>query len=284
MPRIVRFELPGQKSSWGVQTESGIKDLGNSLALGAKSLVEAISRWDELSKPIAELSRQLPAVDGRAKLLCPVESGGKIICIGLNYRDHAIESGQPIPPEPVVFCKFSGTLCGPGDIVPLPVVSQQVDYEAELVIVIGKRAWQIGESEADNAIFGYACGHDVSARDWQLRKPGGQWLLGKSFPNFAPLGPAIVTKDLVGNPSALSIQLRINGETMQSSSTQQLIFSPVQIISYLSQCTVLEPGDVIFTGTPPGVGAARKPPRFLKSGDVCEVEVENIGVLSNEFR
>lgn len=215
------------------------------------------------------------------QLLSPVPESGKVICIGLNYRDHAIETGAEIPEEPVVFSKLQGTLCGPDTPIPLPRVSQQVDYEAELVMVIGKRAWQVSEQEADAYIFGYMCGHDVSARDWQKGRPGGQWLLGKSFPNFAPVGPYLVPKECIENPCNLQVCMRINGETLQNSNTDQLIFNPWQLIAHLSQCCVLNPGDIIFTGTPPGVGAARTPPRFLQAGDVCEVEIEGLGILRN---
>jgi 2-keto-4-pentenoate hydratase/2-oxohepta-3-ene-1,7-dioic acid hydratase in catechol pathway len=165
----------------------------------------------------------------------------------------------------------------------LPGCSQQVDYEAELVIVIGQQAWQVSEARAESYIFGYTCGHDVSARDWQLGRPGGQWLLGKSFPNFAPIGPSIVPKEQIADVGNLRIAMRINDETMQESSTQQLIYSPPQLVSFLSQFCVLEPGDIIFTGTPPGVGMARKPQRFIQDGDLCEVEIEGIGRLANRF-
>jgi 2-keto-4-pentenoate hydratase/2-oxohepta-3-ene-1,7-dioic acid hydratase in catechol pathway len=214
-------------------------------------------------------------------LLSPVPENGKTICIGLNYRDHAIETGAEIPTEPVVFSKLQGTLCGPGTPIPLPAVSHQVDYEAELVLVIGRTAQSVSEETADEYIFGYMCGHDVSARDWQKGRPGGQWLLGKSFPQFAPVGPWLVTKEQVKDACNLKIQMRINDEVMQDSNTQQLIFKPQQLISYLSRCCILQAGDLIFTGTPPGVGAARKPPRFLRAGDICEVEIEGLGVLRN---
>jgi 2-keto-4-pentenoate hydratase/2-oxohepta-3-ene-1,7-dioic acid hydratase in catechol pathway len=221
-------------------------------------------------------------VEGR--VLAPLLSPGKVICIGLNYRDHAIESGVEPPPEPVVFNKFPQSIAGPDDPVRLPAVCQQVDYEAELVVVIGKRGKRIPRAAAMQHVAGYTNGNDVSARDWQLQKPGKQWLLGKTPDTFAPIGPWLVTADEVPHPEDLSIQLRLNGQTMQNSSTRELIFKIDELIAYVSQITTLEPGDLIFTGTPPGVGMARKPPVFLKPGDVCEVEIAGLGVLRNSVQ
>ncbi len=288
MLRLVRFETASGAESWGAQCggadeTAGICDLGRGPHALAPSMLEAIKHWSALSSRIEQAVATAQRVDEPVRLLCPIPAGGKLLCIGLNYRDHAIETGMPIPSEPIVFNKLAGSLCGPEDVVSLPACSAKVDYEAELVLVIGRTTWQVSESEADESIFGYTCGHDVSARDWQIGRPGGQWLLGKSFPNFAPVGPVLVPREFIADASNLSISMRINGEIFQQSSTQQLIFSPAQLISYLSQCCVLEPGDLIFTGTPPGVGTARKPPRFLRSGDVCEVEVEGLGVLRNRF-
>jgi 2-keto-4-pentenoate hydratase/2-oxohepta-3-ene-1,7-dioic acid hydratase in catechol pathway len=215
------------------------------------------------------------------KFLAPLRSAGKVICIGLNYRDHALESGVEPPPEPVVFNKFPQAVVGPEEPIRLPSVCQQVDYEAELVVVIGKRGKRIPRSEALGFVAGYTNGNDVSARDWQLNKPGKQWLLGKTPDTFAPIGPYLVTADEVSDPENLSIQLRLNGQTMQNSRTKELIFGIDELIAYVSQIATLEPGDLIFTGTPPGVGMARKPPVFLKPGDVCEVEIEGLGVLRN---
>lgn len=215
------------------------------------------------------------------QLRAPIVSPGKVICIGLNYRDHAIESGAEIPTEPVCFSKFASTINGPDDPIKLPRVSKEVDYEAELVVVIGREGKHIPEADALSYVAGYMNGHDVSARDWQAGRPGGQWLLGKTPDTFAPTGPWLVTADEVPDPHKLSIALRLNGETMQDSSTAQLIFNINQLIAHLSQLITLQPGDVIFTGTPPGVGAARQPPVFLKPGDVAEVEIEGLGTLSN---
>jgi 2-keto-4-pentenoate hydratase/2-oxohepta-3-ene-1,7-dioic acid hydratase in catechol pathway len=215
------------------------------------------------------------------ELATPIGSPGKVICIGLNYRDHAIESGAPIPEEPICFSKFTTAITGPGCAVPLPSVCSQIDYEAELVVVIGKPGKKIAEAEALSYVAGYMNGNDVSARDWQLHKPGKQWLLGKTPDGFAPIGPWLVTADEVANPHDLAIELTLNGVKMQSSRTKELIFNIPQIIAYLSQIMTLEPGDVIFTGTPPGVGMARKPPVFLKPGDTMDVSIEGLGTLTN---
>ena len=215
------------------------------------------------------------------RLAAPVPLPDKVICIGLNYADHARETGMALPPEPVVFSKFATAVRAHGDPIVLPRASSQVDYEAELVVVIGQGGRHIAEADARRHVAGYCCGNDVSARDWQLRKPGGQWLLGKSFDSFAPFGPALVTADEVPEPGSLKIQLRLNGQVMQDSSTAQLIFSVDKLVAYLSTVCTLAPGDLIFTGTPPGVGMARKPPVWLKPGDVTEVEIEGLGVLRN---
>ena len=220
---------------------------------------------------------------GSVKLLAPVPRPEKVICIGLNYADHAAESGQAIPGEPVVFSKFVTAVRAHKDEVTLPRASNKVDYEAELVVILGRGGKNIPVEKAWEHVAGYTCGHDVSARDWQLQKPGGQWLLGKSFDGFAPFGPELVTPDEVGDPGRLNIALRLNGKTMQSSNTQQLIFTIDKLIAYLSTVCTLQPGDVIFTGTPPGVGGARKPPVYLQPGDVVEVEIEKIGILRNRF-
>jgi len=216
-----------------------------------------------------------------AKHLAVIPDPQKIICLGLNYRDHAIESGMEIPPEPILFSKYASALIGHGDAIVLPDVSTQVDYEAELVVVIGARAKHVSEADALNYVAGYAVGHDVSARDWQLNKPGKQWMAGKTFDTFAPVGPVMVTKDEVADSSNLGIRLRLNGQTMQDSNTKQLIFDVAYSVAYLSKIMTLEPGDLIYTGTPPGVGMARKPQVWLKPGDVVEVEIDGLGVLSN---
>jgi 2-keto-4-pentenoate hydratase/2-oxohepta-3-ene-1,7-dioic acid hydratase in catechol pathway len=219
-----------------------------------------------------------PFVTG--KLLAPVGNPGKVFCIGLNYRDHAIETNSPIPSEPVVFSKFSQTVIGPEQPVILPKVAHEVDYEAELVVVIGKSGKNISKSNAFSHVAGYTCGNDVSARDWQKGRPGGQWLLGKTPDTFAPTGPYLVTSDEV-DPHNIKIGLRLNGETLQDSSTKELIFGVDEVIAHVSQLITLHPGDLIFTGTPPGVGAARNPAIYLKAGDKMEVFIQDVGVLVN---
>lgn len=214
-------------------------------------------------------------------LLPPIASPEKIICIGLNYRDHAIETGAEIPDLPVVFSKFGSALIGHGETIDLPSISEKVDYEAELVVVIGKPVRNVSRDRAMEFVFGYTCGHDVSARDWQKGRPGGQWLLGKTFDTFAPVGPCVVTADESIDPGNIRVRMDLNGETVQDSTTAQLIFDIPTLISHLSSFMTLKPGDLIFTGTPPGVGAAKQPPRFLKPGDHCQVQIDGVGTLSN---
>jgi 2-keto-4-pentenoate hydratase/2-oxohepta-3-ene-1,7-dioic acid hydratase in catechol pathway len=241
------------------------------LALGAEGLRRAATALGT-GQPINATS---------LKLLAPVPNPEKVICIGLNYADHAAESGSEIPSQPVVFSKFLTAVRAHGDAIVLPKLSNKVDYEAELVVVIGQGGRHIPKERAMAHVFGYTCGHDVSARDWQKGAPGGQWLLGKSFDSFAPFGPELVTADEVGDPGVLDICLRLNGQTMQKSNTRQLIFPVDHLISFVSGIFTLKPGDVIFTGTPPGVGAARKPPVWLKAGDTVEIEIEKVGLLKN---
>lgn len=215
------------------------------------------------------------------QFLPPVGAPEKIICIGLNYLDHAIETGAEPPDQPIVFSKFNNTLVGHrGDIV-LPRLSTQVDYEAELVVVIGQTARHVEPNDAMRHVFGYTAGHDVSSRDYQKGRPGGQWLLGKSFETFAPIGPAIVTARTFGDASNVRVRMHVNDETVQDSTTAQLIFGIPFLVSHLSRFMTLRPGDLIFTGTPPGVGAAKTPPRFLQPGDRCTVEIDGIGKLTN---
>jgi 2-keto-4-pentenoate hydratase/2-oxohepta-3-ene-1,7-dioic acid hydratase in catechol pathway len=216
---------------------------------------------------------------GTVRLLAPVPRPGKIICIGLNYRDHAAESKMEVPTSPVTFSKYVTSVQHPDGPVRLPAVSQKVDYEAEMAFVIGRRAKHVAREQAFDHVLGYMNFNDVSARDLQFAD--GQWQRGKSCDTFAPMGPAIVTVDEVPDPHNLRIQLRLNGQTMQDSTTAQLVFGVDALIAFLSETVTLEPGDVVATGTPPGVGFARKPPVYLKDGDVMEVEVERLGVLRN---
>ena len=239
-----------------------------------------IRAWHHLTTPLVlpegspEFSHELQ------HLLPPVVGPQKIICIGLNYADHATETGAELPSLPVVFNKFPSTLIGHQQPIHLPPISEKVDFEAELVVVIGKPGKNISEADAMSHVFGYTCGHDVSARDWQKGRPGGQWLLGKTFDSFAPLGPAIVTADQL-DPSDLAIKFRLNSDLMQSSSTKHFIFSIPYLISHLSKFCTLLPGDLLYTGTPSGVGVARDPAVFMQPGDVAEVTIEGIGTLAN---
>lgn len=216
----------------------------------------------------------------QGSFLAPVHDPKKIICVGQNYIDHVKETGAPIPKEPVLFSKYATALTGHNGNIELPSVSREVDFEAELVIVIGKRGRHIRPENAIEYVAGYTVGHDVSARDWQ-HKDGKQWMIGKTFDTFAPNGPFLVTRDEVPDPRNLNISLRLNGQVMQNSNTRNMIFGVEQILPYVTTVFTVEPGDLIYTGTPPGVGMARKPPVYLKPGDVAEVEIEGLGVLRN---
>ena len=239
----------------------------------------ARSSFDSLAGT-SDFSNSAVVARSSARLLAPVPRPGKLICIGLNYRDHAAELNLKVPERPVVFSKFTTAIIAHGDPVVIPDASQQVDYEAELAVVIGKRAKNVPAARALHYVLGYTVFNDVTARDFQ--NADGQWQRSKSCDTFAPMGPAIVTTDVVGDPHALAISLTVNGETMQSSNTAQLIFGVPELIEFLSRTITLEPGDVIATGTPPGVGAGRKPPYFLKSGDKMAVKLERIGTLENQ--
>lgn len=216
------------------------------------------------------------------KLTAPIPRPGKVICIGLNYRDHAEESGLEVPSSPLVFSKFSSCVVGPQDDVILPKGAAQVDYEAEFGVVIGRAAHHVSKEDAMDYVLGYCNVNDISARDFQFAD--GQWQRGKSCDTFCPSGPFIATADEIADPENLRIQFRLNGETLQDSSTSQLIFGVAELIAHLSGFVALEPGDLISTGTPPGVGFARKPPVYIQSGDKMEVEVEGLGVLENPVR
>ena len=216
------------------------------------------------------------------KRLAPVRPTN-VICIGLNYRHHAVESKCPIPEFPVVFMKSTAALQNPGDPIVLPrhLRSNEVDYECELAVVIGKRCKNVASKDALGYVLGYTCANDVSARDWQSKWGGSQWCRGKTFDTFAPMGPCLVTADEITNPNSLAIKLDINGEVLQDWNTNDMIFDVPRLIEFLSGSTTLLPGTTILTGTPHGVGFARKPPRWLKAGDVVTVAIEGIGVLSN---
>lgn len=228
----------------------------------------------------AKNAGDLPKINRSEVTICaPVPRPSKIICIGLNYRDHAEESGMAIPKSPIIFSKFATCVTAPDEPILIPTGSEQTDYEAEFAFVIGRHAKNVKREDAMNYVLGYTNFNDVSARDFQFAD--GQWVRGKSCDTFAPMGEFIATADEISDPHNLRIQFRLNGETMQDSKTDQLIFKIPELIEFLSKFITLEPGDVIATGTPPGVGFARKPPVFLKDGDICEVEIEGLGVLKN---
>ncbi len=213
------------------------------------------------------------------QLLPPIPNPEKIICIGLNYRDHAEEQNLSLPQNPLIFAKFSSSLIGTDDEIRLPAISQKVDPEAELCVVMMQSGKGLSPERARQAIAGYTIGNDVSARDLQFSDK--QWVRGKSCDTFAPCGPFLVTEDEIGDPHQLDVELKVNGKVQQSSNTRHLIFDCYTLVSYISQSITLKTGDLIFTGTPAGVGVFRKPPVFLKAGDVVEVSIEKIGTLRN---
>ncbi|OBS10378.1 fumarylacetoacetate hydrolase family protein [Acidihalobacter prosperus] len=273
--KYLRYGEPGRERP-GVLDDAGvIRDLGG--------------RCDDLAGDALDPARlmaltgadlaSLPAVDAGVRLGPCVAATRQFIGIGLNYADHAAETGMPIPQEPIVFNKAPGCMAGPNDAIPVPPGAAKVDWEVELALVIGRRAWQVEEADALGHLAGYCICNDVSERAWQLEGTG-QWLKGKSAPGFGPLGPWLVTPDEVPDPLSLAMTLEVNGETMQSGSTATMIFSPAYLVSYLSRFMVLEPGDVITTGTPPGVGMARG--RFLRPGDRVRARVAGLGEQVNE--
>jgi 2-keto-4-pentenoate hydratase/2-oxohepta-3-ene-1,7-dioic acid hydratase in catechol pathway len=215
-------------------------------------------------------------------LLAPMVPAA-ILCIGLNYRKHAEESNAPIPKYPVLFMKSPSAVQNPGESIVLPrhLRSDEVDYECELAVVIGKACKNVSKANALEYVLGYTCANDVSARDWQIKRGGGQWCRGKTFDTFAPLGPCLALKDEIPDPNTLRIQTILNGKTMQDWNTNDMIFDVPTLIEFLSGSTTLLPGTVILTGTPQGVGAAMKPPVFLQPGDTVTIEIEKIGALTN---
>ncbi len=251
--------------------------------------------WDRLAQALGDASRLIedarcrspharlgsPAVHRLSDIaLEPViPDPRKLICIGLNYRDHAAETRQTVPDVPTVFAKYHNTLIGAGRPIVVPRVTDHVDYEAELAFVIGRRGRHVPEHEALGHVAGYTCFNDVTARDVQKRTS--QWTLGKSFDTFGPLGPALVTADEVPDPHALAIRLTVDGKILQESRTSEMVFSVARLVSYLSEVMTLEPGDVVATGTPAGVGFVRDPPRYLRPGETVRVEIEGVGVLEN---
>jgi 2-keto-4-pentenoate hydratase/2-oxohepta-3-ene-1,7-dioic acid hydratase in catechol pathway len=262
-----------------------VRKAANSAGLDANAFASTLALLEAGEKALAFVRTLNDGSDGvplsDVRLGCPVASR-KIVAVGLNYKDHAIEAGLKIPIAPLCFAKFTSSLSGPFDPIRLPAEDSQVDFEGELGVVIGRKAQRVGESDAMAYVAGYVVFNDVSARKWQF--DDGQWTRGKSCDTFAPNGPFLVTADEILDPGALRITTRLNGNIMQDSNTNQLIFNIPKLVSYFSHSFTLDPGDLIATGTPAGVGFSRKPPVYLNDGDVVEVEIEGVGRISNRVR
>jgi 2-keto-4-pentenoate hydratase/2-oxohepta-3-ene-1,7-dioic acid hydratase in catechol pathway len=283
--RLLSFYYAGNKSI-GVELEAGrILDLHR-----AHPLIPGTMRsFLELGSEALDLTRQLmekPPLGAimhlrEITLSAPLTAWErpKVLCIGLNYADHAAESGSSIPDEPLVFAKYANALRGPAENIVRPNGSSKLDYEAELVVVIGQPAKNVPESDAYDYVAGYMCGNDVSERAFQRKD--GQWVRAKSADSFAPIGPVLVTRDEIPDPHVLSIISKVNSEMRQNSNTSQIAFKIPQLVSFITRYITLDPGDLIFTGTPPGVGVAMNPPCYLQPGDVVEVTVQNIGSITN---
>jgi 2,4-diketo-3-deoxy-L-fuconate hydrolase len=235
----------------------------------------------EIARLAAIDPASLPRVEGTPRLGVPVAGIGKLIGIGLNYADHAAEAGMQVPPEPIVFMKATSCLSGPHDPVLLPPGSERLDWEVELGFVIGRTATRVDEASAMDHVCGYVVVNDVSEREWQTQRAG-QWTKGKSHDTFGPVGPWLVTKDEVADPQALDLWLEVNGARMQQGSTRTMVYGVRHLVSYLSRFMTLHPGDVVATGTPPGVGMGMKPPRFLKAGDVMRLGIQGLGEQRQE--
>jgi len=272
--KLLRYGNAGQERPGILDSNGKVRELGSVVSdINGKTLSE------ESLKKIASLDiNSLPIVAEPVRFGACVSSVGKFICIGLNYADHAAESGVAVPSEPVVFMKATSAITGPNDNIIKPRNSTKLDWEVELGIVIGKHASYVELDEAMDYIAGYCVINDVSERNFQLERPGGQWDKGKGCDSFGPIGPYLVTKDEVADPLNLNLWLKVNGKTFQNGSTDQMVFGPQFLVHYLSQFMSLQPGDVISTGTPPGVGLGQKPPLYLNEGDVVELGIEGMGV------
>lgn len=273
--KLVTFVRPGGVPEPGIASGGQIIPLSGA---GFSSVVSIIAAGAPALEKAAAVAAPAIPLDS-VKLMAPILRPPKIICVGLNYRDHAIESNMAIPSVPTIFCKFPTSVIGPGDNIVLPKKSKQPDYEAEFAFVIGRGGRNIPAADWREHVFGYMNVNDVSARDIQLATS--QWMMGKTFDAFCPMGPYLVTADEIPDPHNLDISLTIHGEVLQHSNTKHLIFRIPDLIEYLSSVFTLEPGDVISTGTPAGVGFARKPPRYLRQGDDVVVKVEGLGELRN---
>ncbi len=269
------MKLVSYSTDGGVPRVGYIED-GEVRPLGGASVLEYIEHGRSADRQPG--GRTVPLEE--ARLHAPIARPAKIICIGLNYEDHAAETGQEIPEKPIVFAKYPNTIIGPGEAIRIPPITEQVDYEAELTVVIGRTAKNVPESEALEYVFGYMNGNDVSSRDLQFSE-GGQWTRSKSIDTFAPIGPFIATREEVPDPQNLYIRCILNGEVVQDGTTSDMIFSVAELVSFLSSGMTLMPGDIIMTGTPAGVGFVREPELFMKAGDEVSVEIEGLGTLTN---
>ena len=275
--KLVRYGKPGKEKPGLIDAEGKLRDLSKELKdIGPEQLGDAA-----LAK-IAKLNpAKLPLVKGKPRMGSPVANVGKFIAIGLNYADHAAESGLPIPAEPVVFMKATSCIQGPNDPVMLPKGSKKTDWEVELGVVIGTQARYVSQKDALNFVAGYCTINDISEREYQLER-GGTWDKGKGCDTFGPLGPWLVTRDEVPNPQKLGMWLDVNGQRVQTGNTKTMVFTVAKIVSYVSQFMTLMPGDVITTGTPPGVGLGMKPPKFLKKGDTMALGIDGLGEQHQE--
>jgi 2-keto-4-pentenoate hydratase/2-oxohepta-3-ene-1,7-dioic acid hydratase in catechol pathway len=282
--KLCTFKTRAYSAAVGLVIGEHVVAIRDHFADAPATMIDLIAEWDLWQKPLAELAASdvsgVPSSE--VMLLAPVPRPGKILGIGLNYADHVEESGMGMPADQLWFAMMSTAANGPYAPIDLPKVSQALDYEAEMVFIVGKRGRHLSADNAREAIFGYCVGNDVSVRDWQLRTS--QFVLGKSFDTQAPFGPWIVTADEIADPHQLGIRCFVNDEKRQDSNTAQLIFNCYQQIEHLSKVMTLEPGDVIFTGTPGGVGVGFKPPRWLREGDRVRVEIDGLGMLENQVR
>ncbi len=274
--KLVTFVADGREAVGVVDGDAVIELTSGAFPSTMIGLIEAWPNVEAAVRQFAATTKPHFALS-RVQLKAPVPKPSKILAIGLNYADHIAETGREKPQRQVWFAKMTSAVNGPFDPIQIPVASEKVDYEAELVFVIGKRCRHVPRERAAEVIFGYCAGNDVTARDWQQASP--QWILGKSFDTHAPFGPLIVTADELGDPHTLGIRALINGEERQNSNTRELVFNVFEQIAHLSEAMTLEPGDVVYTGTPSGVGVAMNPPRFLKPGDAVRIEIDRIGAL-----
>jgi len=278
--RLLTFEADGKVRPGVLLETNGIFDLSTAGFSSMLDVIEANSgNFQDLKNVLPEASTDTAYSLSTVKVLAPIPKPRKLICVGLNYLDHAKETGSEIPSVPTIFNKFATAVIAPGENIILPKVSKAPDYEAEFAFIIGRGGRHIAAESWKEHVFGYTIINDVSARDYQRATT--QWLMGKTFDTFAPMGPWIVTADAIPDPHNLDIRLEINGETLQDSNTRELIFKIPDLIAFLSSVFTLEPGDIVSTGTPAGVGVARKPPRFLRSGDEVVVKIPAIGELRN---